>query len=134
MPVYGLQDVYLAEGTINGDRFVHFVKECLLPMLMPFNGINPFSVVIMDNASIHHVDSVVALIRNMGARLIFLPPYSPDLNPLEPVFGKVKSILKENDAVLQGCSTPKALISMAFGMITMEDCINYSRYCGYMHF
>ena len=64
MSVYGLQDVYLAEGTINGDRFVHFVKECLLPMLMPFNGINPFSVVIMDNASIHHVDSVVALIRN----------------------------------------------------------------------
>ena len=123
--------MYLAEGTINGDRFVHFVKECLLPMLMPFNGINPFSVVIMDNASIHHVGSVVALIRNMGACFTTL---FPDLNPLGPVFGKVKSILKEDDALSQGCSAPKALISMAFKMITMEDCINYSRYCGYMHF
>jgi hypothetical protein len=133
MTIYGLYDVYLAEGTINGERFAHFVEKCLLPMLLPFNGINPFSVIIMDNASIHHVDTVVTLIQNTGARVIFLPPYSPDLNPLEPVFSKVKTILKENDAVLQACSGPRALLAMAFGMITTEDCINYSRYCGYVH-
>ena len=133
MTVYGLHDVYLAEGTINGDRFTQFVEKCLLPSLMPLNGVNPFSVVIMDNASIHHVVGVAALIRNMGARLIYLPPYSPDPNPMEPVFSKVKAILKENDALIQACTSPKALLAMAFGMIPTEDCISYSRHCGYMH-
>ena len=132
MTVYGLHDVYLAEGTIDGDRFTQFVEKCLLPSLMPFNGVNPFSVVIMDNASIHHVVGVAALIRNMGARLIYLPPYSPDLNPMEPVFSKVKAILKENDALIQACTSPKALLAMAFGMITTEDCISYSRHCAFV--
>lgn len=131
MTVYGLFDVFLAEGSINGDRFAQFTETYLVPFLMPFNGTNPFSVVIMDNASIHHVSDVVALIQNVGARLVFLPPYSPDLNPLEPVFGKVKSILKENDIIFQACSSPKALLAMAFGMITAEDCTNYAKHCGY---
>ena len=99
---------------------------------MTFNEVNLFSVVIMDNASIHHVDNVTTAIQNTGARLIFLPPYPPDLNPLEPVFSKVKSILKENDAIFQACSRPKAFLTMAFGMITAEDCISYTRHCGYM--
>lgn len=133
MTVYGLHDVYIAEGTINGERFTEFVTNCLLSVLMPFNGVNPFSVVIMDNATIHHVDSVVSLIQGIGSRLIFLPPYSPDLNPLEPVFGKVKSILKDNDQIFQVCSAPKAFLAIAFGMITAEDCISYSRHCGYMN-
>ena len=132
MSIYGLHDVFLAEGTINGDRFAHFIEKCLSPLLMPFNAVNPYSVVIMDNASIHHVDSVVSLIRRSGACLIFVPPYSPDLNPLEPVFGQVKSILKENDKLLQACSSPKAFLAMAFGMITSEDCTNYCKHCGYM--
>ena len=54
----GMHDVYLAEGTVNGEKFGKFVEECLLPILMPFNGSNPRSVVIMDNASIHHIDQV----------------------------------------------------------------------------
>ena len=103
----------------------------ILPGLMPFNGINPLSVVIMDNASIHHVQSNVQLIESTSARVIFLPPYSPDLNPLEPVFGKVKAILKENDSIFQTSSTPRVLLAMAFGMITQEDCLNFSRHCGY---
>ena len=74
-----------------------------------FNGINPLSVVIMDNASIHHVQSNVRLIESTGAKVLFLPPYSPDLNPLEPVFGKVKTILKENDCIFQTSSTPRLL-------------------------
>jgi len=90
MSVQGIHDVFLAEGSINGDRFEFFIRNYLLPVLMPFNGINPLSVVVMDNASIHHVESNVRLIESMGAKVIFLPPYSPDLNSLEPVFGKVK--------------------------------------------
>lgn len=47
----GVHDVYLAEGSVNGDRFTKFVEECLLPNVRPFNGTNPHSVVIMDNAT-----------------------------------------------------------------------------------
>ena len=135
MSMTGLHDLYLAEGTMNGDRFTHFISTCLLPVLMPYNGTNRHSIVIMDNdnASIHHVDEVLQIIENAGAKVIFLPPYSPDLNPLEPVFGKVKAILKENDKIFQACSSPRAFLAMAFGMITAEDCYNFSRHCGYLY-
>ena len=99
--------------------------------MMTFNGINPRSVVIMDNASIRHVQTNVDLIENIGAKVVFLPPYSPDLNPLEPVFGKVKAILKENNAIFQATSSPRVLLAMAFTMITAEDCLNFSKHCGY---
>ena len=131
MSIAGLQDLYLAEGTIDGDRFTHFIRTCLLPVLMPYNGVNPHSIVIMDNASIHHVDDAVQLIEDSGAKVIFLPPYSPDLNPLEPVFGKAKAILKENDKIFQVCSSPRPFLAIVFGMITTEDCYNFSRHCGY---
>ena len=91
----GVHDVYLAEGTVNGIKFSKFIEECLLPMLKPFNGINAHSVLIMDNASIHHIDEVHELIvEQAGARLEFLPAYSPDLNPIEGVFSQVKSMMK----------------------------------------
>ena len=60
----GIHDVFITEGTMNGERFSEFVRDVLLPHLNPFNGINPRSVVIMDNASIHHVDEDVDLIRS----------------------------------------------------------------------
>ena len=118
---------------MNGDRFTYSVT-CLHPVLMPYyNGVNPHSIVIMDNASIHHVDDAVQLIENSGAKVIFLPPYSPDLNPLEPVFGKAKAILKENDKIFQVCSSRRAFLAMVFGMITTEDCYNFSRHCVYLY-
>ena len=61
IPILSLEDVndvYLAEGTINSDRFVQFVKDCLVPHLVSFNGINPRFVVVMDSTSIHHVEEV----------------------------------------------------------------------------
>ena len=70
----GIHDVYLAEGNVNGHKFLRFVKESLLPVLHPFNGVNPHSVVIMDNASIHHVEEVSDLIEGQaGAKLCYLP-------------------------------------------------------------
>ena len=69
----GIHDAYLAEGTMNGDRFVLFLQVCLLPHLLPFNGVNLRSVVIMDNASIHHVEEVRDFIEvQTGARVLFL--------------------------------------------------------------
>ena len=82
-----------------------FLRSHLLPILQPFNWVNPLSVVIMDNASSHHVEGARQLIEDqVGARLLLLPPYSPDLNPLEEVFSQIKSIMKKNDALFQVCS------------------------------
>ena len=50
--------IHVAQGNMNGDRFSKFIQECVLPILMPFNGSNPRSVVVMDNASIHHVNEI----------------------------------------------------------------------------
>ncbi len=103
----GVEDVHLHEGNVNGDVFEDFVRTSLLPMLMPFNGIN--SVVILDNASLHHMESVTAMINVVGALVRFLPPYSPDLNPIEEVFSKVKSVLKANDDVYIHTFSPRSI-------------------------
>ena len=131
MSMEGVHDVYLSEGNVNGEVFARFVRRYLLPVLQPFNWVNKHSVVIMDNAAIHHINEVESLIENHGSRLLFLPPYSPDLNPLEEVFSQVKRTLKKNDALFQSTSTPRILLTMAFSMVTMDDCLSYSAHSGY---
>ena len=128
----GIHDVLITEGTMNGKRFTRFVRDVLLPHLNPFNGINPRSVVIMDNASIHHVEKVTDLIENQaGAKLCFLPPYSPDLNPAEGVFSQVKSVMKQNNKVFETSSMPRALLAMMFSSVTAQDCLGHISNCGY---
>ena len=91
MSLEGVMDVRIMAGTVNGERFSYFVTEALLPILKPFDGNNSLSVVIMDNTSIHHVDDVVHRIEHTAhTKVIFLPPYSPDLMPLEEVFSTSK--------------------------------------------
>ena len=75
MSVFGIIDCHIECGSVNGDKLYMCVQKYLLPHLMPFNGANPHSVVIMDNASIHHVNEVVEMIQGVGAMVIFLPPY-----------------------------------------------------------
>ena len=130
--VRGVQDVVLAEGSVNGEVFADFIKDSLVPILQPFNCCNPDSIVVMDNASIHHVDEVAELIIQTGGLLHFLPPYSPDLNPVEQVFSNVKAIMKENDQLFQVFSEPRVLLTVAFDMITDNDCKEYAKCCGYM--
>ena len=83
MTTDGIEDVYLVENSVSGDIFCEYACNSLLPVLQPFNGSNNTSIVIIDNASIHHVDEVCRLIDSSGALLWFLPPCSPDLNPIE---------------------------------------------------
>jgi len=129
----GLHDVYITEGTVNGEKFADFVKECVLPVLNPFNYMNIHSVVIMDNASIHHTEEVINLIENQAkAGVCFLPPYSPDLMPTEGMFSQVKSILKQNHELFQVCLDPRAYLTLAFGMITPLDCYGHIKNCGYI--
>ena len=77
-----LLDVMTVKGTTDGDDVYKFVQEYLLPHLMPFNGINPQSMMILDSCSIHHVE-IVRSIEDVGALVHFLAPYLPDLNPIE---------------------------------------------------
>ena len=88
----GMLDVYATAKNVNADTFCEYVECCLLPFLLPFNGTNPNSVVILDNASIYHVERVVRLIEDTGAMVLFLPPYSPDIMPIEECFSKVKKL------------------------------------------
>ena len=101
MDIDGVVCVHSTTDSVNGDAFCDFLERCLLPELLPFNGVNPRSVVILDNASVHHVPHAVTLIQSVGALVHFLPPYSPDLNPIEEFFSKVKAVLKENDNAIQ---------------------------------
>ena len=87
----------------------------------------------MDNVSIHHVDAITDLIeRQHGAKLCYLPPYSPDLMPAEGVFSQIKSIMKENYKLFQVCSAPAALLALAFGMVSIQDCHGHIACCGYI--
>ena len=124
----GLLDVKTLKDTSDGDTFYHFVQSHLIPHLMPFNGINPHSVVIMDNCSIHHVPEVVKSITDVGALIHFLPPYSPDLNPIEETFSKVKSLLKAYDNMLLQVHDTETLLLLAFNEITQEDCNGWIRH------
>ena len=110
----GMEDVDTYEGTIDGDTFCDFIERCLVPILQPFNGTNARSVVVMDNASIHHVDDVVTTIQATGAILRFLPPYSLDYNPLEESFAKVKAFLRANHIVFDTTLSPQLLIAHSY--------------------
>ncbi len=126
-----LLDCYITPGTVDGDVFYSFVQSSLLPQLMPYNGTNPNSVVILDNCSIHHLRDVVELIHSVGALVVFLPPYSPDLMPIEECFNKVKLFLVEHDAAFQAAHDPTMLILAAFASINSKDCVAWSVDCGY---
>ena len=128
----GVHDVYIAQGNMNGERFAKFVREYVVPILLPFDGSNPRSVLVMDNASIHHVQEISDIIEaQAGAKLCYLPPYSPDLNPVEGVFSQAKNIMKANDKLLSATTAPRAILAMIFGMITQSDCLGHISHCGY---
>ena len=128
----GIEDAYIVEGNVNSSVFLNFVQHCLLPILLPFDGENPRSVVVLDNASIHHVDLVTRLISATGALVRFLPPYSPDLNPIEEAFSKVKSYLRNNESSYQCTKTPRIIMAEAFLTVSRNDCMKYMKHAGYM--
>lgn len=133
MSINGMLDVYVTPNSVNAEIFEDFIDKSLLRHVMPFNGRNPNSVVILDNASIHHTDGVVQALQSIGVLVHFLPPYSPDLNPIDEAFSKVKADLKANDCAIQAF-TDNALedfILSAFCTITKEDCYQWYKHSGY---
>ncbi len=128
----GILDYQFVHGTSNGDIFREFIERELLPHLMPFDGKNSNSIVVMDNASIHHSREVADLISSVGALLIYLPPYSPDLNPIEEAFSSVKANLKAHEVIIYDASDIETIVQAAFTNISPENCKGWFSDSGYM--
>ena len=126
----GVLDFNIVTGGVSAETFDYFVINALLPKLQPFNVVNPCSVVVLDNASIHHASDMLPYVRNAGCLVYFLPPYSPDLNLIEYLFSKVKSVLKANDQAWSDYTVQTAL-TIALNCITEEDCQAWFFNCGY---
>ena len=125
----GLLDVKVVQGTSDGDTFYDFVAKCLLQNLLPYNGINKHSVVIMDNCSIHHSAEIATMINQVGALLLYLPPYSPDLNAIEEDFSKVKTTLKSLEDQEELINDIHTLVLTSFMSITPMDCEKWISHC-----
>ncbi len=88
---------------------------------MPFDGKNPHSVVVLDNCFVYHGEGIVEMIHEVGSLVHFLPPYSPDYNPIKEAFSKVKGTLKTMDLEADVLEDPESLV-LAFSSITPFDC------------
>ncbi len=113
----------LFDGPINGELFRAYVEQVLIPTLRPGD------VVILDNLGSHKSKAVRNAIRAVGARLIFLPKYSPDLNPIEQVFAKLKTLLRK--AAARTVEAISAAIAQILGSFTSKECANYLKDAGY---
>ncbi len=111
------------DGAINGELFLAYVEQILAPSL------NEGDIVIMDNLGSHKVAGVRAAIEAAGATLLYLPAYSPDLNPIEQVFAKLKSILRRK--ALRTADALWAALGTIADTITPNECANYLRHAGY---
>lgn len=111
------------DGPINGVSFTAWVEQFLVPTL------SPGDIVIMDNLGSHKGQAVRAAIRSAGARLLFLPPYSPDLNPIEQVFAKLKLLLRK--AAERSVDATWQRIGSLLDDFPPHECANYLRNSGY---
>jgi transposase len=114
---------WLLEGPIDGESFTTYVEKVLLPTLQPGD------IVIMDNLGSHRGKIIRQLIRSAGAKLFLLPKYSPDLNPIEQVFAKLKHLLRK--AAARTVETVCAAIGELLGAFTSDECANYFQNSGY---
>ena len=110
-------------GPINGRSFLAYVEQCLVPEL------SPGDVVIMDNLGSHKSLAVRQAVRRAGAKLFFLPAYSPDLNPIEQVFAKLKALLRK--AAQRTIDAVSARIGQLLDHFTSTECANYLANAGY---
>lgn len=113
----------MLDGPINGEAFGAWVTQFLVPELT--NG----DIVVMDNLSSHKVTGVREAIEGAGAMLRYLPPYSPDYNPIEQVFAKLKTLLRKAQA--RSLDTLWKTMGALLDQFSSSECENYIRHCGY---
>jgi transposase len=120
----GLSAPAVFDGPIDTPTFRAYVEQVLVPTLRPGD------VVVLDNLAVHKQPEIRAAIEAAGAHLKFLPPYSPDFNPIEQAFAKLKAFLR--------AARPRTfdhvceLIATAIGLFTPTECANYVRHSGYL--
>ena len=114
---------FVVEGAMSGAMFRAYVEEMLAPRLRPGD------VVGLDNLPVHKVAGVGEAIRAVGASVLYLPSYSPDLNPMEQALAKVKALLRKAGARTQAAL--EQAIREALKTFSPEECRNYLRNCGY---
>lgn len=111
------------DGPINGRLFLAWVETLLVPTLQPGD------VVVLDNLGSHKGQAVRRAIRSAGAHLLFLPPYSPDLNPIELMFAKLKTLLRRADE--RSVQTVWQRIGTLLDHFSPAECSNYLKHAGY---
>ena len=114
---------WVFDGPINAEIFRTYVEKVLVPAL------HPGDIVILDNLGSHKAPAIRAAIRAAGARLWFLPPYSPDLNPIEQVFAKLKTLLRKADE--RSIAAVWHRIGALLNQFSQTECANYIRHAGY---
>jgi transposase len=119
----GLRAPAVFEGPIDSPTFLAYVEQVLVPTLRPGD------VVVLDNLAVHKQPEVRTAIEQVGARVQFLPPYSPDFNPIELAFAKLKAFLRaaRPRTFDQVCN----LLAIALELFTPDECAAYARHCGY---
>lgn len=120
---HGITAPAVFDGPIDNDSFRAYVEQVLVPTLRRGD------VVVLDNLAVHKQPEVRAAIEAAGAQLRFLPPYSPDFNPIEMAFAKLKALLRA--ARPRTFDHVTALTATALALFTPAECRNYIRHCGY---
>jgi len=120
----GLEAVMTLNGALNRDWFEKWVEEFLVPVLRKGD------VVVMDNLSVHKSAKARELIEKAGASVVFLPAYSPDFNPIEQAWSKLKALLRK--ARPRTREAIEEVIAQALDLITQEDALNWILHAGYL--
>ena len=119
----GLVAPAVFDGPIDNPTFLAYVEQVLVPTLRPGD------VVVLDNLTMHKQPAVQAAIEHVGARIRFLPPYSPDFNPIEQAFAKLKAFLRA--ARPRSFDQVVELVAIALELFSPAECLNFVRHCGY---
>jgi len=119
----GLVAPCVFKGAVNGALFLAYVEQVLVPTLTSGD------IVIMDNLGSHKVAGVRQAIEAVGARLLYLPPYSPDLNPIEMAFAKLKALLRAK--ALRTIDALWNALGCLIACFTPDECANFLRHAGY---
>ena len=119
----GMTAPFVLDGAMDGIAFLAYIQQVLVPTL------SPGDIVIMDNLPAHKVAGVRKAIKAAGAELRYLPPYSPDFNPIEKAFAKLKALLRK--AAKTTISDLWNAIAAAIKTFSSHECANYFTACGY---
>ena len=119
----GITAPLVVSGAVNGNIFYGYIEQCVVPTLKPGD------ILFMDNLSAHKVAGIEALIQGCGAHLIYLPPYSPDFNPIENGFSKLRAQIRKAAARTQ--EALYAAVANALKTFQPDECANFFAHAGY---